>query len=271
MKMNRVLLLLCLCIVPVCPRLSAQDVVLPQPYGGSQVLKEMLDRELTYPRQLLDQKVRGRVVLGFIVDVRGQVNNLKVLESTDIALSEEAARLMTFIRWEPALHQGQVVEYEHSLAFAFHPAAYKRIVRSRGYDIPPYPYQPIDSSSIIWPKEKLDTQPSPIFPGGCLSIREFIHKNLAYPPAAQKLGLTGTVTICLSIEPSGRPSNIQVIKGIGGGCDEEAQRLVQLIRWVPGQKDGVYVRSQLQISITFALPEGSDYRYFPTHQGTTVQ
>jgi hypothetical protein len=62
-----------------------------------------------------------------------------------------------------------------------------------------------------------------------------------------------------------------VIKGIGGGCDEEAQRLVQLIRWVPGQKDGVYVRSQLQISITFALPEGSDYRYFPTHQGTTVQ
>ena len=102
-------------------------------------------------------------------------------------------------------------------------------------------------------------------------MRDFILKNMSYPPAALKLGISGNVEVQLVVEPSGRSSNVRVIRGIGGGCDEEAQRLVSLLHWVPATVEGRYVRCEMRINITFALPEGSDYRYFPTHQGTSVQ
>jgi protein TonB len=73
------------------------------------------------------------------------------------------------------------------------------------------------------------------------------------------------------VETSGRITNLRIANSVGAGCDEEAIRLVKMLRFKPGTKDGTYVRSNIQFMISFALPDEAGYRYFPTQQGGSMQ
>ncbi len=63
--------------------------------------------------------------------------------------------------------------------------------------------------------------------------------------------LSGTETVEFIVEASGRISNIRPIAHIGGGCCEEAVRLVKLLKWYPGIKGNMAVRTSVSINITF--------------------
>jgi protein TonB len=78
---------------------------------------------------------------------------------------------------------------------------------------------------------------------------------MRYPPEAFRYSLDGTVRLEFVVEPSGTLSNLHAIEDVGGGCTDEAMRLVQKIQWLPGQKAGQRVRSILQVSIRFDLPK----------------
>lgn len=58
-------------------------------------------------------------------------------------------------------------------------------------------------------------------------MMEFIAKNIKYPPMARESGIQGRVFVNFVVEPDGRVSNVKVLRGIGGGCDEEAIRVVE--------------------------------------------
>ncbi len=56
------------------------------------------------------------------------------------------------------------------------------------------------------------------------------------------------------VEADGRVTNVEVLRGIGDGCDEEALRVVNgMPKWKPGTKDGKPVRVQYTIPIVFKL------------------
>ena len=94
----------------------------------------------------------------------------------------------------------------------------------------------------------------PEFPGGAGKMMEFIQKNLKYPMTAQENGIQGRVFVNFVIEPDGSITNVRVMRGIGGGCDEEAIRIVQSMpNWKPGKQRGVAVRSSFTVSIIFKL------------------
>ena len=67
------------------------------------------------------------------------------------------------------------------------------------------------------------------------------------------MGIEGRVTVQFIVNEKGEPTNPRVIRGIGGGCDEEALRLVKQARFKPGMQRGVPVRVQYSLPIVFRL------------------
>ena len=46
--------------------------------------------------------------------------------------------------------------------------------------------------------------------------------------------------------------NVKVVKGIGGGCDKEAIRVIEgMPKWKPGKQDGQSIRQQMVSPINF--------------------
>ncbi|MFN7118897.1 MAG: energy transducer TonB [Saprospiraceae bacterium] len=89
-------------------------------------------------------------------------------------------------------------------------------------------------------------------------LLEFIYKNIKYPPVAAENGIQGTVPIKFVVEKDGTIANAQVLRDIGGGCGQEAIRVVELmnkesIKWKPGMQGGRPVRVQFNLPVKFKL------------------
>lgn len=94
----------------------------------------------------------------------------------------------------------------------------------------------------------------PSFPGGELARIKFLQKNIRYPADALKNKIEGQVIVNFIIEKDGSMSNIKVLKGIGGGCDEEALRVTYLMpKWKPGFQSALPVRVNFNMPVTFRL------------------
>lgn len=94
------------------------------------------------------------------------------------------------------------------------------------------------------------------FPGGVSAFGQYLSENISYPKQAQRLGVQGKVFVEFIVEKDGSLSNMQVIKGIGGGCDEEALRIMRNSpKWKPGSQRGHLIRQKMLQPITFALSE----------------
>ena len=94
----------------------------------------------------------------------------------------------------------------------------------------------------------------PAFPGGEAKLMEYVAKNIKYPQIARETGIQGRVFVGFVVEPDGSVSNVKVLRGIGGGCDEEAMRVVKSMpKWKPGKQRGKAVRVSYQIPVFFKL------------------
>jgi len=94
----------------------------------------------------------------------------------------------------------------------------------------------------------------PAFPGGDQKLLEYVAKNIKYPQIARESGIQGRVFIGFVVEPDGSVSNVKVLRGIGGGCDEEAVRVIKSMpKWKPGKQRGKAVRVSYQIPVMFKL------------------
>ncbi len=94
----------------------------------------------------------------------------------------------------------------------------------------------------------VERAPAPI--GGL----EAIMKRASYPDLAMRTKTEGKVYVLAYINESGDVDEVKVVKGIGGGCDEEAVRAVKRSKFSPGQDKGVNVKTKLAIAIHFKLP-----------------
>ena len=100
------------------------------------------------------------------------------------------------------------------------------------------------------------TEIAPAYSGGQDALIKFLMMNLQYPEKAKEANIQGTVYISFVVEKDGKISNIKVIRGIGGGCDEEAIRVVsKMSKWNPGKNEGKNVRCSFVMPIKFILGE----------------
>lgn len=94
----------------------------------------------------------------------------------------------------------------------------------------------------------------PQYPGGTEAMMKFISENLQYPKTASEMGISGKVILQLVIDKEGKVSDVKVLRGIGGGCDEEAMRVVKLMpAWKPGTQNGKPVTVYFILPILFNL------------------
>ena len=94
----------------------------------------------------------------------------------------------------------------------------------------------------------------PAYPGGDQRLMEYVAKNIKYPQIARETGIQGRVFVGFVVEPDGSVSNVKVLRGIGGGCDEEAVRVVKSMpKWKPGKQRGKAVRVSYMLPVNFKL------------------
>lgn len=94
----------------------------------------------------------------------------------------------------------------------------------------------------------------PTFPGGEAKLMEYIGQNIQYPQSAIETGVQGRVFVGFVVETDGSISNVKTLRGIGGGCDEEAERVVKSMpKWKPGRHHDENVRVSYMIPVNFKL------------------
>ncbi|WP_439584057.1 TonB family protein [Dyadobacter bucti] len=99
-----------------------------------------------------------------------------------------------------------------------------------------------------------NVEQAPEYRGGLAAMGAFLQKNLKYPSQAAKAGIEGRVFVEFTVGSDGKVENVKSLKGIGFGCDEEAVRVVQLMKnWNPGKQAGVPVRVRFTLPIAFQL------------------
>ncbi|MCG8474530.1 MAG: energy transducer TonB [Cytophagales bacterium] len=97
----------------------------------------------------------------------------------------------------------------------------------------------------------------PTFKGGIKAFYKYVSKEIRYPSKARREHVTGRVILKFVVEPDGKTSNVEVLKGIGFGCDEEAVRVLKESPvWNPGKQRGRPVRVRMILPVFFKLRTG---------------
>jgi protein TonB len=119
-------------------------------------------------------------------------------------------------------------------------------------NLPPPPPPPVEEEE----EEVVDdmqifvaVEDMPVLIGGI----EGLQAQLEYPEVARMAGISGRVFVEFVVDQAGNVTNPVVLRGIGGGCDEEALRVVKDARFVPGKQRGKPVRVRYVLPIMFVL------------------
>lgn len=117
-------------------------------------------------------------------------------------------------------------------------------------------YIPVDDDDDEEEEAQIFTvvESMPGFPGGEAARIKYLNNNIKYPQMARESGIQGRVFVTFVVEKDGSVTDVRVLRGIGGGCDEEAIRVIQnMPKWQPGKQRGKPVRVQFNMPILFKL------------------
>jgi len=107
-----------------------------------------------------------------------------------------------------------------------------------------------DADTVIF----IVVETMPEFPGGDSALNRFLSDSLRYPQSLAKGKIQRKVYVSFVIEKDGSITDIRILRGIGGGCDEEAVRLIKSMpNWIPGKQRGIPVRVQYDLPVIFRL------------------
>ena len=224
---------------------------MPQYIGGESAMMKYVSENIKYPEKAKEDGIQGRVFISFVVEKDGSVSNVKVVRGIGGGCDEEAARVIAGMpKWQPGMQKGKPVRVNYMMPVFF----------KLTEDQPAKPVEKSDMSKVDMKPDKNGVyqivEEMPQFPGGENKLMEYIAKNLTYPQEARDKGIDGRVFVAMVIEKDGSVSNVKVLRGIGGGCDEEAVRVISALpKWKPGKMNGEPVRVSYQIPINFKLIE----------------
>jgi periplasmic protein TonB len=120
------------------------------------------------------------------------------------------------------------------------------------YIPPKQPDEPEDPDPVSI--NNLNAEDWPSFPGGDEALALFMASNLKYPLLAVENRISGTVWIGFTVAKDGSITNIHVKKDVGGGCGEEAIRVVAMMpKWNPGMQRFRPVAVKMLMPVNFRL------------------
>ena len=221
---------------------------MPQFPGGEQALMEFVAKSVVYPEEAKEKNISGRVFVSFVVEKDGSVSNVKVLRGIGGGCDEEAVRVIKSMpKWEPGKMKGKPVRVSYQIPFNFKldntltpPARQSEVGRAN--------MKP-DENGVYQIVEEM-----PHYPGGETAMMEYVAQNIVYPQEARDKEISGRVFVGFVVEKDGSIGEIKLLRGIGGGCDEEAVRVIKSMpKWEPGKMHGEPVRVSYQMPINFKM------------------
>ncbi len=234
---------------------DCQHFISSKTISTNQIVKEFIQNSLVYPTLDLAQKNAGDVQYEFTIDENGNTSKYVLIKGLSDEMNKEALRLIKKIQWIAATENGTPVKSTQIFTIVYDIKKYLRQHKNEYESKPKHLNLPIDSTGKVFDIKSLDSKPEPTLNGKISKLSEIINKELIYPEAARSLSIQGTVKLGMVVEDDGIVSNIYVINSIGGGCDNEAIRILQKIIWIPGVHDNQIVRTKSNFEVTFKLNE----------------
>ena len=235
-------------VVPEMPRFKGCENISDKTKRKECSNKAMLAyiySNIKYPQEARDKGIQGMTVIQFVIEKDGSISNGKIIRQIEGGCGEEALRVVqTMPNWIPGKKDGKPVRVQFNL-----PIKFKLEKDTPSEDI----YKKVDEM--------------PRFPGcedissydekkKCSDIKmlNYIYSKIKYPEKAMKDGIQGMTVIRFIVEKDGQLSHFKTIRNIGGGCDEEAMKVMQSMpKWIPGKKDGKPVRVEFNLPIKFKM------------------
>ena len=221
------------------------------PKSGHVWTEEYILQNQHYPKGDLEAKKSGDVVVAFHLDEKGIGSDYHIKESFSEAANADALDLVKKILWEPATQNMLPIAVDMDYTVKYHAKSYNRYWKKRERVEIPLVLE-ADDSYKIYELHQLEEAAKPYFADGS-NMANYILNNLEYPEAAKATEVSGTVRVDFVVETDGSVSNITIKNSVGGGCDNEAIRLLQGTNWIPAVKNGKYVRSRNTQDITFNI------------------
>ncbi len=235
--------------------IQAQRIEAAQPMGGPAALQHLIEQELRYPVAALEANIKGDVTVVVGVNGDGSVAGMQVWRSVCPECDAEALRIVRMVRFAPSTATDERGAGDHYLVVPFDPSKYKRWVKVRPKKQGDVFKLPASDTLLVYTPKQLDSQVVPLVPKGNAGLGQFLADNMRYPDEAYRRNIEGVVRLHFTIEPSGSVSNMYATEELGGGCTDEAMRLIYKAPWSPGIKNGERVRSTSEVSIRFTLPQ----------------
>jgi TonB family protein len=212
---------------------------MPEYPGGSTALVDFIKTHLRYPEAAREQKIEGRVIVRFIVNHRGLVEDVEILKSVHPLLDAEAIRVVGELSgWLPGAQGGRPVNTWYSIPVTFSLSPEKIV-----------PTFSATTSEVFVVVEKM-----PKYPGGEEALMKAINDELQYPEEAKTQNIQGRVIVRFIVGTDGSVLNAEVIKSAHPLLDAEALRVIKkLSGFEPGMQGGVAVNVYYAIPVTFAL------------------
>lgn len=118
-------------------------------------------------------------------------------------------------------------------------------------DLPPAPPKQVEAEEEAEEEEDFFVlvEQMPELIGGIASLQQ----EIKYPELAIRANIEGRVYVQFIVNEKGEVENPKIVRGIGGGCDEEALRVVKQAKFKPGLQRGRPVRVQYNLPIIFRL------------------
>ncbi len=114
---------------------------------------------------------------------------------------------------------------------------------------PPLLEEPVEEKPFAYVEQM------PTFPDGQEAMYIYIYSSIEYPEKAKQNGISGHIIVQFVVSKDGSIRDAKVVRGIGGGCNEEALRVVNSMpKWNPGMHNGRYVPVTFTLPIKFVLP-----------------
>ena len=200
--------------------------------GGQSALFQWLSHNIKYPVEAEKHGIQGRVIARFVVMPDGILDSIKVVNSVDPSLDNEAIRVIRAMpKWNPGMKNGKPVMTRYILPVSFRLSNGKQ--------------KPNEKSHVSRPS----------FPKGKDALSKYISDSIKYPATAKKKGIQGRVHIGFYVEADGSLTEITVLAPLDPELDAEAMRIVKSMpKWIPAKdKEGKAVKAHYTLPVTFRL------------------
>jgi len=230
----------------------AQDLVHYNPIkaevkGGAPEIEQVLQTQLTMPKNALYKGYQDNVSLYFLLDSVGKPS--KPIIKSDVknkAVYNELTRLLNFFQF---IRTNSDPNVPYFLTFNLSSQKYNSYQKQKSRINSKKPLK-ADSSFVVY--SRADKSPE-YYRNGEEGLKEFILTDLEYPQTAIDKSIQGTVVLEFIVETNGFVTGITPKQFVGAGGTEEAIRLIKKTKWQPALLNNKLVRYKMTYPITFSL------------------